>query len=210
MAFNGSLWQTDHSGKMEGIRSIGTSCVDNPHCIKRRADNCSVCSKCYAETYMKMRKSLKEHLSDNAKILANTLLEGRELPVTNDLIYRFESFGDLYNETHLKNYVAITNRNPYTTFGLWTKNIWLLDEVFNEEKIAKPKNISIVVSSPLLNKPLELDREKYWMVDHVFTVYDKKFIAANDIEINCGARNCLGCTKCYLDSDTFYINEQLK
>ena len=210
MGFNGSLWQTDHSGKMEGIRSIGTSCVDNPHCIKRRADNYSVCSKCYAETYMRMRKSLKEHLSDNAKILANTLLEGRELPVTNDLIYRFESFGDLYNETHLKNYVSITNRNPYTTFGLWTKNIWLLDAIFNEEKIAKPKNISIVVSSPLLNKPLELDREKYWMVDHVFTVYDKKFIAANDIEINCGARNCLGCTKCYLDSDTFYINEQLK
>ena len=210
MAFNGSLWQTDHSGKMEGIRSIGTSCVDNPHCIKRRADNYSVCSKCYAETYMKMRKSLKDHLSDNAKILANTLLEGRDLPVTNDLIYRFESFGDLYNEIHLKNYVAITNRNPYTTFGLWTKNIWLLDEVFNKEKIAKPKNISIVVSSPLLNKPLELDREKYWMVDHVFTVYDKKFIAANNIEINCGARNCLGCSKCYLDSDTFYINEQLK
>ena len=210
MAFNGSLWQTDHSGKMEGIRSIGTSCVDNPHCIKRRADNYSVCSKCYAETYMKMRKSLKEHLSDNAKILANTLLEGRELPITNDLIYRFESFGDLYNEIHLKNYVAITNRNPYTTFGLWTKNIWILDQVFNEEKIAKPKNISIVVSSPLLNKPLELDREKYWMVDHVFTVYDKKFIAANNIDINCGARNCLGCSKCYLDSDTFYINEQLK
>ena len=210
MAFNGSLWETTHSGKMEGISSIGTSCVDNPHCIKRRADNYSVCSKCYAETYMKMRKALKEHLSDNAKILANTLLEGREIPVTNDLIYRFESFGDLYNETHLKNYVEITNRNPYTTFGLWTKNIWILDQVFNEEKIAKPHNISIVVSSPLLNKPLELDREKYWMVDHVFTVYDKKFIAANDVDINCGARSCLGCKKCYEDKDTFYINEQLK
>ena len=132
------------------------------------------------------------------------------MPVTNDLIYRFESFGDLYNVTHLKNYVEIANRNPYTTFGLWTKNIWILDEVFNKEGVAKPKNISIVVSSPLLNKPLELDREKYWMVDHLFTVYDKKFIEANKVNINCGSRNCLGCTKCYLDSDTFYINEQLK
>ena len=210
MTYNGSLWETTHLGKMEGIRSIGTSCADNPHCIKRRTDQCSVCSKCYAVTYMKMRKALKEHLSDNAKILANTLLEGREIPVTNDLIYRFESFGDLYNEIHLKNYVEITNRNPYTTFGLWTKNIWILDQVFNEEKIAKPKSISIVVSSPLLNVPLKLDREKYWMVDHVFTVYDKKFIAANDIDINCGARSCLGCKKCYEDKDTFYINEQLK
>ena len=210
MAFNGSLWETTHSGKMEGISSIGTSCVDNPHCIKRRADNYSVCSKCYAETYMKMRKALKEHLSDNAKILANTLLEGREIPVTNDLIYRFESFGDLYNETHLKNYVEITNRNPFTVFGLWTKNIWLLDSVFNKEGVEKPKNISIVVSSPLLNTQMELDREKFWFVDHVFTVYDKNFIETNKLEINCGAKSCLGCQLCYHKNTEFYINEKLK
>ena len=210
MSYNGILWETDHSGKMKGIRSIGTSCADNPHCLKRRQDGYSVCSKCYAATYMKMRKAFKEHLSDNAKILTSTLIEGREVPTTNDLIYRFESFGDLYNVTHLKNYIKIVERNPYTTFGLWTKNIWILDEVFNKEGIEKPKNLSIVVSSPLLNKPLELDREKYWMVDHIFTVYDKKFIEANNVDINCGARNCLGCRKCYLDSDTFYINEQLK
>jgi hypothetical protein len=159
---------------------------------------------------MKMRKALREHLADNAKILANTLLEGREIPATNDLIYRFESFGDLYNVTHLKNYVRIAERNPYTTFGLWTKNIWILDEVFNQEGVEKPKNLSIIVSSPLLNKPLELDRERYWMVDHLFTVYDKSFIANNNVDINCGARSCLGCRKCYLDSNTFFINEQLK
>ena len=208
--FNGVLWETAHDGKMKGIKSIGTSCVDNPHCIKRRQDGCSVCSKCYAATYMKMRKALKEHLIDNAKILANTMLEGREIPVTNDLIYRFESFGDLHNATHLKNYVQIAERNPYTTFGLWTKNIWILNEVFNQDLIAKPKNLSIVVSSPLLNKSMDLDRGKYWMVDHLFTVYDNDFIYQNDIDINCGARSCLGCKKCYLDSNAFYINEKLK
>ena len=58
MAYNGSLWETNHTGKMKGIRSIGTSCSDNPHCLKRMADGCSVCSKCYAETYMKMRNSV--------------------------------------------------------------------------------------------------------------------------------------------------------
>lgn len=210
MAINGALWETNHDGKMKGIRSIGTSCADNPYCIKRRQDGMSVCSKCYAITYMKMRKSLREHLADNAKILSETLLEGREVPVTNDLIYRFESFGDLYNATHLKNYVTIAVRNPYTKFALWTKNIWILDEVFNKEGIEKPENLSIVISSPLTNKTIELDREKYWMVDHVFTVYDQDYINSNNVEINCGARNCLSCRKCYTDDNIFYINEQLK
>lgn len=210
MAYNGSLWVTSHDGKMKGINSIGTSCADNPYCIKRRQDGLSVCSKCYAETYMKMRKALKEHLSDNAKVLTSTLLEGRELPVTNDLIFRFESFGDLHNALHLQNYVNIVNRNPYTRFALWTKNIWFLLDVFGSDRDSKPKNMKIIVSSPLLNKQLELDREVYWMVDHVFTVYDKKYIASNNIDINCGARSCLSCRKCYEDCDVFYINEQLK
>lgn len=210
MGMNGALWETNHDGKMKGIRSIGTSCADNPYCIKRRQDGMSVCSKCYALTYMKMRKSLREHLADNAQILSQTLLEGREVPVTNDLIYRFESFGDLYNATHLKNYVTIAERNSYTKFALWTKNIWILDEVFNKEGVKKPENLSIVISSPLMNKAMELDRNKYWMVDHMFTVYEKDYIANNDVQINCGARNCLSCRKCYVDDDTFYINEQLK
>ena len=210
MAFNGSLWETNHQGKMKGIKSIGTSCVDNPFCLKRRQDGLSVCSKCYAVTYMKMRKTLKQHLADNAKILANTLLEEREIPVTNDLIYRFESFGDLYNKTHLLNYITIAERNQYTKFGLWTKNIWILDEVFNHDHILKPNNLSIVVSSPTLNVQMNLNREKYWMVDHLFTVYDKDFIKNNNIEINCGAKSCLGCKKCYIDNNIIYINEQLK
>jgi hypothetical protein len=157
-----------------------------------------------------MRKSLKEHLADNAIVLTKELLEDRNIPVTNDLIYRFESFGDLQNAIQLQNYVIITENNEYTKFALWTKNIWFLDEVFNKKGIAKPSNLSIVVSSPMLNTPIELDREKFWMVDHVFTVYDKAFIKAHNIDINCGARNCLGCKKCYVDGSTFYINEKLK
>lgn len=210
MAMNGALWQTDHSGKMTGINSIGTSCANNPWCIKRRENNESVCSKCYASTYMKMRKALKERLEDNADILTTRLLKDREIPVTNAAVFRFESFGDLYNITHLTNYVLICERNPYTHFGLWTKNIWILDELFNDCGIKKPDNLSIIVSSPMLNKIMELDREKYWFVDHVFTVYNKQFIKANDVEINCGSRDCLGCQRCYHRNTEFYVNEKLK
>lgn len=210
MGMNGVLWMTNHTGKMTGINSIGTSCVNNPHCIKRRENQESVCSKCYADTYMKMRKSLKEHLEENASILTTRLLKGNEIPVTNAVMFRFESFGDLYNITHLANYVLICEKNPNTRFGLWTKNVWILNELFNENKIKKPANLSIVVSSPMLNKPMALDREEFWFVDHIFTVFDKKYIKANSVEINCGSRDCLGCQQCYFSDTDFYINEKLK
>lgn len=210
MAMNGLLWQTTHEGKMKGIASIGTSCVENPFCIERRKNGDSICSKCYAETYMKMRKSLKNHLIENANILTTRLLEGREIPVTNANIFRFESFGDLYNATHLQNYIFICERNPFTKFGLWTKNIQILEEIFNTNGIKKPDNLSIVVSSPMINKQAMFDKDKFWFIDHVFTVYDKNTIKENDIDINCGSKNCLGCQLCYHRDTEFYIREKLK
>lgn len=210
MSMNGALWMTDHSGKMKGINSIGTSCAENPFCIERRKNGDSVCSHCYAATYMKMRKSLQQHLAENANILTTRLLKTNEIPVTNAQVFRFESFGDLYNTTHLANYVLICERNPFTKFGLWTKNTWVLDELFNKNGVKKPDNLSIVVSSPLLNTEMNLDREKFWFVDHLFTVYDKKFIADNNVNVNCGANNCLGCQLCYHKGTDFYVREKLK
>ena len=207
---NGALWMTNHSGKMKGINSIGTSCANNPFCIKRRENGDSVCSHCYAATYMKMRQSLKEHLTENAEILTKRIIKENEIPVTNAQIFRFESFGDLYNKTHLVNYILICERNPYTRFALWTKNTWILDEVFNKNGIKKPKNLMIVVSSPIMNKRIELDKEKFWFVDHVFTVYDKDYIKVNNVNVNCGAKSCLGCQLCYHKDAEFYINEKLK
>jgi len=210
MAMNGALWMTNHDGKMKGINSIGTSCANNPYCIKRRENGDSVCGHCYAATYMKMRKSLQKHLEENADILTTRLLTGKEIPVTNANVFRFESFGDLYNTTHLANYVLIAERNPYTRFALWTKNTWILDEFFNGNNIQKPENLSIVVSSPMLNKQMELDRERFWFVDHVFTVYNKNFIKENNVDINCGARDCFGCQLCYNRNTDFYVREKLK
>jgi len=210
MAFNGILWETVHSGKMSGIASIGTSCASNPHCIERRKNGESVCSKCYASTYMKMRESLKKHLEENAEILTTRYLTDREIPFINANVYRFESFGDLHNDIHLENYIAICKMNPFTRFALYTKNIWILDSVFNSKCIKKPSNLSIVVSSPLLNTVLDLDREQYWFVDHVFTVHTKEDIKANNIEINCGAKNCLGCQICYNTNTEYFVREKLK
>lgn len=210
MTMNGLVWETNHQGKMKGIPSISTSCATNPHCIKRRENGDSVCSHCYAATYLKMRKSLKNHLEENTEILTTRFLKANEIPVTNSLLYRFESFGDLHNTTHLRNYIEICKRNPYTRFALWTKNVHILEEVFDKYKIEKPNNLSIVLSSPILNMEMKIDQAKCWYIDHVFTVYNKDYIKKYDVDINCGAKDCLGCQLCYNITTDFYIREKLK
>ena len=50
----------------------------------------------------------------------------------------------------------------------------------------------------------------YDFIDKIFTVYDKNYINARDVNINCGAKSCLTCHKCYVRSKTKYINEKLK
>ena len=50
----------------------------------------------------------------------------------------------------------------------------------------------------------------YDFIDKIFTVYDKDYISAHDVSINCGAKSCLTCHKCYVKSKIKYINEKLK
>ncbi|MBR5087960.1 MAG: hypothetical protein IK093_00885, partial [Ruminiclostridium sp.] len=72
-----------------------------------------------------------------------------------------------------------------------------------------------VVSSPFLNKPIPMDIiEKYPEIDHVFTVYTKKYAKENGIKINCGGKKCMECIlkkiNCYFRNTEFYINELKK
>lgn len=207
MAMNKTVWVTNHSGKMKGINSISTSCACNQWCQKRAQNKNSICSHCYATTYLKMRKALREHLEENVEVLTKRLLREDEIPVIRSEVFRFESFGDLHNAIHLENFIQIAKANPNTRFALWTKNDFVLKEVFKIKRIRKPDNLIIIVSSPFMNTTREI-HEDY--IDHVFTVYDKQFIHNNGIQINCGSRDCIGCQKCYHKNGNYYICEQLK
>ena len=69
----------------------------------------------------------------------------------------------------------------------------------------------IILSSVLLNTAIDADTAsaKYPFIDKVFTVYDKEH--AQDVNINCGARSCAECQRCYHKSEGIeYINELLK
>lgn len=197
----------NHTGKMEGMQSLSTSCTTNPFCKVRSKDDKSICSKCYAQRMMKMYRSLDDCLEVNTKVLTSKILKEEEIPDINVLYFRFEAFGDLINEIQLLNYFNICKKNPQTKFALWTKNPWIIERLI-EQGYKKPRNLQIILSSIYLN--VQEDVDKYDFVDKVFTVYTKDYIEENNIKINCGAKSCLKCHKCYIKSKTKYINEKVK
>jgi len=196
----------NHTGKMEGMQSLSTSCKGNPNCAKFAQIEGSVCAKCYAQRMMKMYKNLDGCLEKNAEILSKIDLSKQTelIPQINAAFFRFEAFGDLLNEQHVKNFFTIAKANPDTHFALWTKNPKLIANVI-DEGINKPDNLNIIVSSLFLNKVVDLD---YDFIDKIFTVYDKEH--ADQVTINCGKKKCIDCKLCYKKNDVKYINELLK
>lgn len=207
---SGVHYTLNHKGKMAGMMSLSTSCTCNTYCKKRSENKETVCSHCYAQRQMKIYKNLEKCLIKNTEILTQKVLEDYELPIINALYFRLEAFGDLNNTTQVINYFNLCKKNPGVRFALWTKNLWLIDSVINHDHINKPRNLNIIYSSPFLNESNENIFVLYPFIDKVFTVYEKEFIKKNDIEINCGAKNCLTCAKCYKKNKLKYINEKLK
>ena len=199
----------NHTGKMSGMYSLSTSCTCNEFCKKRSQNTGSVCSHCYAQRQMKMYKTLEKCLIRNTEILTRQIIDEKDLPLINALYFRLEAFGDLNNATQVINYFNLCKKNPEVKFALWTKNLWLIEDVI-KNGIKKPKNLNIVYSLHNLNEQNDKIFEWYPFVDKVFAVFDKKYIKENGIKINCGAENCLSCGKCYRKSKAKYINEKLK
>ena len=49
-----------------------------------------------------------------------------------------------------------------------------------------------------------------YFINKTFTVFTKPFSEKKNIAINCGARACMGCLKCYCKNDVSEIHETLK
>lgn len=200
---------TNHTGKMSGLHSISTAVTVNPYCIRRQAKGDSICAHCFAASMMKQYKALNEATARNAEILTASILPASVLPLIPSRYFRFESFGDLINTNQVINYFNIAKKNPDTLCALWTKNPQIIAKAISMG-YEKPVNLQIVLSSPFVNKAIK--STKWTFVDKIFTVYDKQ--AAKSVNINCGARSCLACGRCYRPNpegvQIQYINEILK
>ena len=194
------------SGKMEGIPSISTSCLDNPICQARMRDGDSVCAKCIAAATLARYDKCHEHCLDNLHLLMSAVLDKSLLPrFANVCGVRIESFGDVGNVTHAINYANIAYENPRQTFAWWTKNANIVGAAF--DIVGKPSNVILIESSEKLNEEKK-PSNKY--VDKVFTVYEKAYIIEHGLDINCGGRKCLSCWRCYQKNTEDRIHEQLK
>lgn len=210
------LWVVHHlKNKLEGIDSISSSVHDNCFCRKWREIKDCICAYCYAHNQQSYQTGLKEHNILNGLILRNILI-----PVSafKSLVFifpyiRIESFGDVANVIQARNYIRIIKAFPHKRCAIWSKNLQIWNDAFDLE--VKPKNTTFVCSSPFMNKPVsESVIAKYPFIDHVFTVYDKKYAKKHNIIINCGGRKCLECIKakkaCYFRGGALYINELKK
>ena len=191
----------NHTGKMKGMSSVSTCCLENPLCIRNQSTPGSICQHCYAKTMQEMYKDLKNKDIANIELYTKTLIDAKDIPDVNSQWFRFESFGDIFNKTHLTNYMRIAEKNPKTNFALFTKNYGVAMEYFKENKC--PKNVTLVISSMFLNKPMNI--EPFYKTGafeegqcKCFTVYDYDYLKKHkEVNINCGSRSCLGCKLCY-------------
>lgn len=182
------------SGKMKGFMSPNTTPLNNKNCIKRAKIKNSICNGCYSINSMKLYPNADTCFKRNAEILSKDL---ELIPKINAKYFRFNAHGELSNEKQFINFIRICNANPTTTFSLWTKEKILVHNVL--DKIEKPKNLILIHSSLMLNKPEKLPKH----YNKVFTVYSKD----TKEPINCN-KSCMDCLKCYdLNDQTTFIKE---
>ena len=203
----------NHNGKMTGFASLSTSPIKNTFCQNRSKCKGSICEKCYALKMMKMYSKLDKKLIKNHEILTSQIIPTEKWPILNYLAFRFESFGDVQNEIQIINYLNLCAKNPRVQFSIWTKNVQIFKNLFkngyNGKKYSKPKNLIIIISSPFVNKAVNI--KDYKFADKVFTVYTKDYVKENNVQINCGKKSCLSCNMCYDKKNKIsYVNELMK
>lgn len=205
----------NHTGKMFGMVSFSTSCLENPRCIERMKNGSSVCAHCFAERQQKRQASTRAKLSRNTALVTSSIMSESYFPVLSDYKkIRLESFGDLMSETQAENYMRFAEVNKHASVALWTKNPDILYKALEKRGFRKPSNMIVIFSSYGLNKPMENMLKLYTMpngkpmIDKLFTVYDKNH--ADEVNINCGARSCMTCERCYKKRTAASVNELLK
>ena len=210
-----ALWIVNHtSNKLEGICSISSSVHDNLFCKARTKLKDCICKHCYAASQQARHTGLKEHNILNGIILRNVLIPVKYFKLLKIIFpyIRIESFGDVQNVIQARNYIRIIKAFPRKRCAIWSKNLYIWEQAFAAE--GKPNNTTYVHSSSYLNKPDNIDKQRFSFVDHVFTVYTEEYIKQYNIKINCGGKKCMECLKkrinCYFRNTEFFINEKKK
>lgn len=188
------------AGKIEGLSSVDSSCHGCEFCqmMRKSAENnpLHICGMCYDHAQEEYREGVKNRHELTMRILSSlefTVDELRALPIVG--MCRFNSSGDLRNDTHARNYVRIAIGHPFAKFALWAKNVKSAEKAFDE--LGKPENMIFIQSSPIIGKPCKRSPH----ADYTFTVYPDEKTTLDAIENGacaCNGRKCKECGyKCY-------------
>ncbi len=193
------------TGKLDGFKAISTNTATNPYCIKQNASGNSdnICTKCYSHIMLKSyRKNMMPALQRNSDLLADRILSDDELPTILDAFFRYNAHGELINQTHLANLVAIANHNPHCNFALWSKRIDIVRKYFAKHE--KPENLILIfsnskISNVLAKPPAPFDKTFNNVLEHEFA--DQQ---------NCTGQQCKSCLLCYQHNGVSTIVEKVK
>lgn len=196
----GAVYVSDRmTGKLKGIESLSTSCMVNPLCKERGKNKACICSHCFARRSIKLYRALGPVLEMNYGTLHRELSKEDANQIRfYSTLGRLESFGDVDSVVQALNYIKIVRANPQTRFAVWTKNPGYWADAFKIER--KPRNLSVVYSSPLIDKPSDPSKvqKAFPFVDHVFSVFTRDYMVSHpEVSINCGAKSCATCQRCY-------------
>lgn len=187
------------AGKMEGICSMNSNPLENDFCQKM-AKTDTICKACYSRKSLKSyRKGCGPAWSHNGRVLSEKDHEVSDMPRVNAKIFRVHSHGELINRKHARNLYRLALRNPGVIFGFWTKR----RDIVRNCGMEKPANVVLIYSNPKLDRVMKKVPKGF---DKVFNVVSSEEVA----EINCGARSCMDCQRCYSFDTTAVIVEKKK
>ena len=196
------------TGKLQGLRAISTNTKTNKYCKTQHEqavakDSNNICKVCYSHKMLDgFRKNMAPALQRNSDLLSSRPLKRREIPRINDSIFRFDAHGELINQQHFDNLMAIVIDNPWCVFTLWTKRPHYASNYI--DKHGKPKNLILVFSNPLMGSIMS-KRPKHF--DKTFNnVMEDQHLDKQ----NCTGQKCQDCRLCYSFNDVHTIVEKVK
>ena len=193
------------TGKLKGFEAINTNTLTNDFCSKMRKSD-AICAQCYSAKMLQgVRKNCAEPWQKNSNLLSSRVLKSEELPTINAHSFRFHAHGELLNYVHLKNFINICNKNPFTTFALWTKRKELIAKASKEGIL--PTNLILIFSNPKTTAVMHQVPQNF---DKVFNASPRTAIEAMG-ETDCTGESCINCMACYRkDNDKNIIVERIK
>ena len=186
------------TGKLVHMPAINTNTLTNEFCIRQHQTD-TICFECYSFDMLQGHRKNCAPAFERNSVALSELIDYDDLPFLNYAYVRINGHGELINENHLDNIIAIAVKNPQCTFALWTKRASLIRQRLDRI----PDNLILVFSNPKVDRVIGVPRGFHKVFNNVSK--------GSTRPQNCTGRKCIECLACYRkDSGTDVIVEMVK